>query len=195
MLLLDEPFGALDAKVRKDLRRWLREIHDRTGHTTLFVTHDQDEALELADRVAILNQGRIEQVGSADEIYDRPASAFVTTFVGETARSPSRVRGRAPCSTAAISASPRKAAPKARRLSTCARSISASAMALLAKVWRACPAASSRFVAPARAAAREVAVNEKGDIIELDLPVTTPVAPGDIIPIRIGRCWVFPDGA
>ena len=154
MLLLDEPFGALDAKVRKELRRWLREIHDETGHTTVFVTHDQDEALELADRVAILNKGRIEQVGTPDEIHDSPASAFVTAFVGETASIPSSLRVGVPCWTAAISASPRKAAPKARRLSTCARSISASAMALLAKVWRACPAASSRFVAPARAAAR-----------------------------------------
>jgi sulfate transport system ATP-binding protein len=84
VLLLDEPFGALDAKVRKDLRHWLRELHDRTGHTTVFVTHDQEEALELADRVAILNEGRLEQVGTADEVYDAPASAFVMAFVGDT---------------------------------------------------------------------------------------------------------------
>src|SRR5690606_4989939 len=77
VLLLDEPFGALDAKVRKDLRAWLRQIHAQTGHTTVFVTHDQDEALELADRVAILNHGRIEQVGAPDEIHAQPASAFV----------------------------------------------------------------------------------------------------------------------
>jgi sulfate/thiosulfate transport system ATP-binding protein len=70
VLLLDEPFGALDAKVRKGLRRWLRELHDRTGHTTVFVTHDQEEALELADRVAVLNAGLLEQVGSADDVYD-----------------------------------------------------------------------------------------------------------------------------
>ncbi len=88
VLLLDEPFGALDAQVRRDLRRWLREIHDRTGHTTLFVTHDQDEALELADRVAILNKGRIEQVGTPDEIYDHPATAFVASFIGESVRIP-----------------------------------------------------------------------------------------------------------
>ncbi len=81
VLLLDEPFGALDAKVRKDLRRWLREIHDRTGLTTIFVTHDQDEAMELADRVAILNNGRIEQVGAPDEIRRAPASAFVREFL------------------------------------------------------------------------------------------------------------------
>jgi sulfate transport system ATP-binding protein len=81
VLLLDEPFGALDAKVRKDLRRWLRELHARTGHTTLFVTHDQDEAFELADRVAILNQGRIEQVGTTPQIINQPANAFVADFI------------------------------------------------------------------------------------------------------------------
>jgi len=88
VLLLDEPFGALDAQVRKDLRRWLREIHDRTGHTTVFVTHDQEEALELADRVVVMSQGRIEQVGSPDEIYDHPASPFVHRFIGEAAELP-----------------------------------------------------------------------------------------------------------
>ena len=88
VLLLDEPFGALDAKVRRELRQWLRELHDRTGHTTVFVTHDQEEALELADRVAILNNGKIEQVGSADEVYDAPASPFVMSFVGDTTSIP-----------------------------------------------------------------------------------------------------------
>jgi sulfate transport system ATP-binding protein len=83
ILLLDEPFGALDAKVRKELRRWLRDIHDRTGHTTVFVTHDQEEALELADRVVVLNQGRIEQIGTPDEVYDQPATPFVAGFIGE----------------------------------------------------------------------------------------------------------------
>ncbi len=86
VLLLDEPFGALDAQVRKDLRRWLREIHERTGRTTLFVTHDQEEALELADRIAILRDGRVEQVGTPDEVYEDPASPFVMAFVGDTSR-------------------------------------------------------------------------------------------------------------
>jgi sulfate/thiosulfate transport system ATP-binding protein len=92
VLLLDEPFGALDAQVRRDLRRWLRELHDRTGHTTLFVTHDQDEALELADRVAILHRGRLEQIGTPDDILDRPATPFVAGFVGEAVRLPAEVR-------------------------------------------------------------------------------------------------------
>ena len=82
VLLLDEPFGALDAKVRKELRRWLRKLHDEIHITTLFVTHDQEEALEVADRVAILRDGKIEQIGTPDEIYDHPASPFVYDFLG-----------------------------------------------------------------------------------------------------------------
>ncbi|MFZ3005642.1 MAG: sulfate/molybdate ABC transporter ATP-binding protein [Phenylobacterium sp.] len=86
VLLLDEPFGALDATVRKSLRKELRRIHDATGVTTIFVTHDQEEALELADRVAILNHGVIEQVGTPQEVHDRPVGAFVAGFVGEANR-------------------------------------------------------------------------------------------------------------
>ncbi|WP_457096199.1 sulfate/molybdate ABC transporter ATP-binding protein [Lysobacter sp. P5_B9] len=82
VLLLDEPFGALDAKVRVDLRRWLRRLHEQTGQTTLFVTHDQEEALELADRVVVLREGRIEQVGTPHEIYSAPASEYVFDFIG-----------------------------------------------------------------------------------------------------------------
>ena len=82
VLLLDEPFGALDAKVRKDLRRWLRVFHDEIGLTTLFVTHDQEEALELADQVVVMRNARIEQVGTPQEIYDRPRSPFVYEFLG-----------------------------------------------------------------------------------------------------------------
>lgn len=93
VLLLDEPFGALDATVRKSLRKELRRIHDATGVTTVFVTHDQDEALELADRVAILNQGRIEQVGAPDAVRDDPANPFVCGFVGEANRFEGVVRG------------------------------------------------------------------------------------------------------
>jgi sulfate transport system ATP-binding protein len=93
VLLLDEPFGALDATVRKSLRKELRRIHNATGVTTIFVTHDQEEALDLADRVAILNHGIIEQVGTPTEVYDQPASAFVCGFVGETNRFDGTVEG------------------------------------------------------------------------------------------------------
>src|SRR5438876_1198562 len=86
MLLLDEPFGALDAKVRKELRIWLRHLHDKTGITTIFVTHDQDEALQMADFVAVLNQGRIEQIGTPQELCAAPATAFVAEFLEEQSR-------------------------------------------------------------------------------------------------------------
>jgi len=82
VLLLDEPFGALDAKVREDLRSWLRRLHDEVHVTTVLVTHDQAEALDVADRIAVLNKGRIEQVGSPTDVYDTPASAFVMSFLG-----------------------------------------------------------------------------------------------------------------
>jgi sulfate transport system ATP-binding protein len=82
VLLLDEPFGALDARVRKELRRWLRRFHDDIQLTTIFVTHDQEEALEIADEVVIMNEGRVEQVGTPQEVYDKPASPFVYQFLG-----------------------------------------------------------------------------------------------------------------
>ncbi|MBU1303911.1 MAG: sulfate/molybdate ABC transporter ATP-binding protein [Alphaproteobacteria bacterium] len=88
VLLLDEPFGALDAQVRRELRKWLREIHDRTGHTTVFVTHDQEEALELSDRLCVMSQGKVEQVGTPDTIYDQPSSPFVFGFIGESSQLP-----------------------------------------------------------------------------------------------------------
>ena len=84
VLLLDEPFGALDAKVRVELRRWLRHIHDETGYTTIFVTHDQEEALELADRVVVMQAGRIAQIGVPDAVYAEPASAYVYDFLGRS---------------------------------------------------------------------------------------------------------------
>ncbi len=82
VLLLDEPFGALDAKVRKELRRWLRRLHDELHISSVFVTHDQEEALEVADRVVLMNKGRIEQIGSPREIYDQPATSFAYSFLG-----------------------------------------------------------------------------------------------------------------
>ena len=83
VLLLDEPFGALDAKVRKELRRWLRRLHDELHVASVFVTHDQEEALEVSDRVAIMNHGRIEQAGSPAGVYDNPATPFVYEFLGD----------------------------------------------------------------------------------------------------------------
>jgi sulfate/thiosulfate transport system ATP-binding protein len=86
VLLLDEPFGALDANVRADLRRWLRRLHDEQGVTTVLVTHDQEEAMEVADSIAVMNEGRIEQIGSPQEVYDQPATDFVMSFIGPTSK-------------------------------------------------------------------------------------------------------------
>lgn len=92
VLLLDEPFGALDANVRRDLRRWLRQIHDELGITTLFVTHDQEEALDLADRVVILDKGRIVQNGTPEDVCRNPANAFVMNFLGDANRLPATIQ-------------------------------------------------------------------------------------------------------
>lgn len=92
VLLLDEPFGALDAKVRKDLRVWLRRLHDEVHVTTVFVTHDQEEAMEVSDEIVVMNKGKVEQIGTPAEIYDHPASAFVMSFIGPVNVLPSTSR-------------------------------------------------------------------------------------------------------
>jgi sulfate/thiosulfate transport system ATP-binding protein len=101
VLLLDEPFGALDAQVRRQLRRWLRHLHDELHVTSVFVTHDQDEALDVADRIVLLNRGRIEQIGSANQLQDHPGSVFVSRFLGDVNHLPGRlVEGRVHVGTA-----------------------------------------------------------------------------------------------
>jgi sulfate/thiosulfate transport system ATP-binding protein len=112
VLLLDEPFGALDAAIRRDLRRWLRGVHEATGSTTIFVTHDQEEAFELADRVVIMGEGRIEQIGHADAIHDHPATPFVARFMGATGELPVTLHaGRAEGAGLDLTALPRRALP------------------------------------------------------------------------------------
>ncbi|QNM97346.1 sulfate/molybdate ABC transporter ATP-binding protein [Chitinimonas koreensis] len=93
VLLLDEPFGALDTKVRKELRRWLKRLHEEVHVTSVFVTHDQEEALEVADRVVVMNKGRIEQIGTPEQVYDAPATPFVYQFLGDVNLFHSRVHG------------------------------------------------------------------------------------------------------
>ena len=133
VLLLDEPFGALDANVRAELREWLRRLHDEVHVTTILVTHDQEEAMEVADRIVVMNHGRIEQVGTPRELYDRPANDFVMGFLGPVTRlgdalvrphdlasAPSRATApwrrwsRASCISASRSA-PSSSSPAARR--------------------------------------------------------------------------------
>lgn len=112
VLLLDEPFGALDAAIRRDLRRWLRGVHEATGSTTIFVTHDQEEAFELADRVVVMGEGRIAQIGNADAIHDHPATPFVARFMGATVEMPVTLRaGRADAAGLDLSALQRRVMP------------------------------------------------------------------------------------
>ena len=92
ILLLDEPFGALDAKVRKELRQWLRSLHEEIHVTSIFVTHDQEEALEVANRVVVMDKGRIEQIGTPGDVYENPATAFVHGFIGESIVLPVEIR-------------------------------------------------------------------------------------------------------
>ncbi len=125
VLLLDEPFGALDAKVRKELRRWLREVHERTSHTTVFVTHDQEEALELADRVVVMNKGRIEQVGTPELVYEQPASSFVFEFLGNMNVLPGVLEsGALRIGNQQLPLAAPEALPPGRSISTCARMMS-----------------------------------------------------------------------
>jgi sulfate transport system ATP-binding protein len=100
VLLLDEPFGALDAQVRAELRRWLRHLHDTIHVTSIFVTHDQEEALEVADRIVVMNKGRIEQTGTPDEVFQNPASEFVMKFLGDVNVFHGRVHNERPVFTA-----------------------------------------------------------------------------------------------
>jgi sulfate transport system ATP-binding protein len=93
VLLLDEPFGSLDARIRQELRRWLRRLHDEIRLTSVFVTHDQEEALDVADRVVVMNRGRIEQMGTSQEVFEHPATPFVMTFLGQSAMFSGRVQG------------------------------------------------------------------------------------------------------
>ena len=187
VLLLDEPFGALDAKVRKDLRRWLRAIHDRTGQTTIFVTHDQDEALELADRVAILNAGAIEQVGSPDEVQDEPRSAFVMSFVGAAACLDGSVEG------GHVHVAGRALGP-ARDLS--------GAVAVYCRPWdlSLVPQDSASLTGRVHAVRRvggarraEIDVPGAGRV-EVDLPPGHKVQEGDEVGLDIGRYQAFPRG-
>jgi sulfate transport system ATP-binding protein len=188
VLLLDEPFGALDAKVRRDLRRWLREIHDRTGHTTIFVTHDQDEALELADRVAVLNLGRIEQVGTADAIYDQPATPFVHGFIGEASSIAVELRdGHAFLGSEQIGV-PSEVRSGSGRLFVRPQDVvidESGRQAIIAKI-----VAVRRTGATRRA---EILLPPAQELIEIDAPATIRFKPGDTIPIRFIRGTIFAD--
>ncbi|PNG24984.1 sulfate/molybdate ABC transporter ATP-binding protein [Methylocella silvestris] len=191
VLLLDEPFGALDAKVRRELRSWLRELHTRTGHTTIFVTHDQDEALELADRVAVLNGGHIEQIGTPDEIYDHPATAFVHEFIGESSAISAQLREGE-----VFLGDHRLDLPKANRLATSNNGEGRLFVrpqdiligeegpgALQAEVL------SVRRSGPTRRA--EIALPYDRSSVEVDAPASVALQPGAFVPVRFLRGAFF----
>jgi len=190
VLLLDEPFGALDAKVRRDLRGWLREIHQQTGHTTTFVTHDQDEALELADRVAVLNGGHIEQVGSPDEIYDHPATPFVHGFIGEASALRVDLRaGSLYIGEHQLPLPARSVATGKGRLFVRPQDIVIDASG--AKGLQAEVVAVRRTGATRRA---EIVVPAEAGRVEIDAPAEVRFSPGERIPIRFVRGTFFLDG-
>jgi sulfate transport system ATP-binding protein len=187
VLLLDEPFGALDAQVRRDLRRWLRDIHERTGHTTLFVTHDQDEALEIADRVAILDQGRLEQIGTPDEVYDHPATAFVAGFIGEAARLPVTAAG------GVLRLGPHTLPRTGARLADGPASLFVRPRDLVLAKGRAnaLPAnvVAVRRAGPARRA--ELHLAEGLPTVEMELPADATLGKGDVVQVALTRLRVF----
>lgn len=185
VLLLDEPFGALDANVRRDLRRWLREIHDLLGITTIFVTHDQEEALDLADRVVILNQGEIVQEGTPKEVCRQPNSAFVMRFLGDANRVSGVARGgkvyvgdnELPFSYAqGDGAVDIYARPGDLEWEDLHEGIPASVARVLDRAGE----------------RRVIASTDGGDILEFDVPPENDVAAGDRGSVIIRRAKIFP---
>ena len=186
VLLLDEPFGALDAKVRKELRRWLRNLHDDIHVTSVFVTHDQEEALEVADRVVVMDKGRIEQIGTPHEVYERPATAFVHEFIGELIIIPVSVEnGEIHYDGATIdldgAGRGRRGAPV--RASLRHRHRGPRHAPLQGTVRRV------HGIGPARRV--EVALAASSETIELDVPRTLELAPGQRLGLAPNRYKVF----
>lgn len=186
VLLLDEPFGALDANVRRDLRRWLREIHEELGITTLFVTHDQEEALDLADRVVILDQGQIVQQGTPEEVCRNPNSAFVMNFLGDANRLSAKVAGgKASLGGAELDAGSFGDGEAAVYLRPRDLDWSAEAPGIAATVTRVIDKPDGR---------RILAKTADGDQIELDVAPETTARAGDQGFVRIHRAKVFAQG-
>ena len=189
VLLLDEPFGALDAKVRKELRRWLRELHEEIHVTSVFVTHDQEEALEVADRVVVMDRGRIEQIGTPEEVYERPATAFVHEFIGESIVLPVTVdRRRRP---------PRRRADRARfpggaqrrRAPVRASLRDGGGAGRRRAVWRAASRAST--ASARRGGSRSRSRSQDGAVVEVDVPRSGELAPGQEVGLRPRAYRIF----
>ncbi|WP_458759764.1 sulfate/molybdate ABC transporter ATP-binding protein [Afipia sp. TerB] len=189
ILLLDEPFGALDAKVRKELRRWLRQLHEEIHVTSIFVTHDQEEALEVANRVVVMDKGRIEQIGTPGEVYDNPATAFVHGFIGESIVLPVQVNdGRVHLGGRTLSLKACEAISGPSRLFIRRHDIAIAAPGggeLEGHVKRV------RAFGPTQRA--DVALQLDGDdvVIEIDAPRDRDLQPGETISLQPRRYRIF----
>jgi sulfate transport system ATP-binding protein len=191
ILLLDEPFGALDAKVRKELRRWLRQLHEEIHVTSIFVTHDQEEALEVANRVVVMDKGRIEQIGSPGEVYDHPATAFVHGFIGESIVLPVEVQGgRVHLGGDMIDLAPGDAAPGPGRLFIRRHDVvlgPGDSGPLRGAVRHV------RAFGPTQRADIALQLGQGETLIEIDAPRHRDLVPGEIVGLRPTRYRIFAD--
>jgi sulfate transport system ATP-binding protein len=189
VLLLDEPFGALDAKVRKELRQWLRSLHNEINVTSIFVTHDQEEALEVANRVVVMDKGRIEQIGTPGEVYDNPATAFVHGFIGESIVLPVDITdGCVRLGGKALNIAANGAASGASKLFVRRHDMQigpAGSGALDGAVQRV------RSFGPIQRAEIALSAGECATVIEIDAPRDRELQTGDIIGLQPRRYRIF----
>ncbi len=189
ILLLDEPFGALDAKVRKELRKWLRSLHEEIHVTSIFVTHDQEEALEVANRVVVMDKGKIEQIGTPGDVYDNPATAFVHSFIGESIMLPVDVRnGRVELDGRALDIDAGSAATGASKLFVRRHDMQvgpAGSGALQGTVKHV------RSFGPIQRADIELSAQHGDTLVEIDAPRDNPLSPGDVIGLKPRRFRIF----
>jgi len=189
ILLLDEPFGALDAKVRKELRRWLRQLHDEIHVTSIFVTHDQEEALEVANRVVVMDKGRIEQIGTPAEVYDHPATAFVHAFIGESIVLPVEVAdGRIRLGGRTLDLAPQDGVSGRSQLFIRRHDVAvgpADSGVLVGDVRRV------RAFGPSQRADVALHAGSEETLIEIDAPRDRELKPGDVVGLQPRRYRLF----
>jgi len=190
ILLLDEPFGALDAKVRKELRRWLRQLHDEIHVTSIFVTHDQEEALEVANRVVVMDKGRIEQIGTPGDVYDNPATAFVHGFIGESIVLPVQVAdGKVRLGEKVLNLEPRDAASGPSNLFI--RRHDVSIVPNGSGVFEG-DVKHVRAFGPTQRADIVLHNGETETLVEIDAPRDRDLKPGDVVSLQPRRYRLFP---
>jgi sulfate/thiosulfate transport system ATP-binding protein len=190
ILLLDEPFGALDAKVRKELRRWLRQLHDEIHVTSIFVTHDQEEALEVANRIVVMDRGKIEQIGSPGDVYDNPATAFVHGFIGESIVLPVQVSdGKVRLNDKVLNLDPRDAASGPAKLFI--RRHDVAIVANGSGVFEG-DVKHVRAFGPTQRADIVLHNGAEETLVEIDAPRDRDLKPGDVVSLQPRRYRLFP---